>query len=861
MSDYFNFIESPDYSTALRDGFDTFNASADRAEQLERLNDETREKNAALQLELLKSIIEFSPKAKAMAEGLREKRFKKNVRDGFTKEGLEKAEEGWNALMNLGKKGNKLKNAALENKDSASYELFEGDFGKLRTLDNYVNKTNRGASESLLVYAARELPAGPQKAGDLDRIATSWATAYIDELELQGIPSKLIAWKVQPVVDQIKANWIKTQQQALSKKNLQAEQVRISDEVANAFETNNLEKINEIIDYNASFYDGNKASGTRAVAEIALKAVELKLMPIGPLKTWLYSEAKTKGDKLRAIIDKVGSGPETTLWANTFMANLDAAENKILNGIVEDNKRYDQNYENKFLKFRGSDPDTPPSKEEIVAYIYKNPETKYDFSRTGRLPEIVKQAISEEAVEDSILVPTYEKKAALGILTKGEVMKLNSLDLRNRFMPQAISANNLGMTQEMSNMATEAIKELVNTYTGETDGDTDKTNKWVINKQQAELLYPGFYAKAIKTAETPSDAHQTVMKILTDNMYANKYDTWGPATTRTLKLQSAVEYLQAGDKSLSKIRDNTYDKILPGFEKYIEQAMELPAGSNEVLLPFKQLGDKIGVPGAIIQLNQTTIASLLKGEEAPIKSEVALAYEKLTDEQKTLLGKFPSPARLARAKFLAFMNEESGEGEGVISWDELSVLHKDISKFVYKEQTGKELPVIPQLGKAEPRKGDWKKLPGATRVGYAVWDGEEWKYSTMRGNKYQEWIGRVEDYKGDDGYYKPFEGRSNDLTTTFFGGDKPINTAEEGGPRVGDWYKVTNKNIGAMNIGDLAGGDSKPYVVWNGKKWVYSAVKGKFRKEYQGPQPLSKIDEEEKYKEWLKTVGPFRQNN
>ena len=58
-----------------------------------------------------------------------------------------------------------------------------------------------------------------------------------------------------------------------------------------------------------------------------------------------------------------------------------------------------------------------------------------------------------------------------------------------------------------------------------------------------------------------------------------------------------------------------------------------------------------------------------------------------------------------------------------------------------------------------------------------------------------------------------------------------------------------------MDIGDLAGGESKPFVVWNGKEWVYSAVKGKFRQEYQGPQPLSKIEEEEKEKE------KHRQNN
>ena len=120
--------------------------------------------------------------------------------------------------------------------------------------------------------------------------------------------------------------------------------------------------------------------------------------------------------------------------------------------------------------------------------------------------------------------------------------------------------------------------------------------------------------------------------------------------------------------------------------------------------------------------------------------------------QKKLLSKYTTQAKLARAKFLAFM-EDSGEGEGVISWNELSIVHEDVGKFIYKEETGNELPVTPTLGQLEPRKGDWKTLPGATRIGYVVWDGDEWKYSAKRGKNSQKWIGGVEDYKDIDGYY------------------------------------------------------------------------------------------------------------
>ena len=214
------------------------------------------------------------------------------------------------------------------------------------------------------------------------------------------------------------------------------------------------------------------------------------------------------------------------------------------------------------------------------------------------------------------------------------------------------------------------------------------------------------------------------MARLTAEAGAGNFDTWSPATTRTLKLQSAVEYL-----ALNKDYINT--KVIPGFEGYIEQAIALPEGSSEVLLPFKQLGEKIGVPGALIQYNQVSVAKAMQGEDLPIKSDVVLAYEKLTEEQQTLLGKHPTPAKVARAKFLAFMQTGEGEEEGTITWNELQTVHEDVAKFVYKEETGKDIPVTPQLGKFELQKGEWKELPGATRIGYAVWDGKDWVLSLI----------------------------------------------------------------------------------------------------------------------------------
>ena len=835
---FFNFNEAPDWASAIAQTYESFNASQDRAEELEKQNDKRRIENAGMPLKITKELLELSPTLKKISDGLKDRAEEKALDAGYDdieEDELNNSKNAIEEIFKLGKGENFVKKAALDNEDNRVYNTidYSGAHGARRKWLDLQAIKERIKSE-FPSWLAGNYPTAFGSPTEYAKAFSAYKSGIIKNADNAGFNTKFLKSETKDTFSDLKTQFFSTQNTKLTQQNVSKEQGRMINEVTKAFNSNDpLKAFTETSSYNVAFFNGNLADSNRAFINIGMMGIKAGVINPDKFESVLFGEVTAKGDKTKLLIEKLGGGPESTLWAEGILNELVEAKKGILTNIEQEQSNYAKNYAIELSKKQG---DGLMTKEELVDYIYINPETRWDFTM-GNIPESVKGQLSAEAQDDKILVPMFEKKAKLGILTKAEVMKANSSAIRNQYLPQAISANNLGMTQQMNTMAKEAIKTLVDTYTNETDGDKAKSNKWVINKQQAELLYPGLYATAIQTATTPQDAHAAVMKILTDNMYANKYDSWGTATTRTLELQSAVEHLAMDP-------NNVNTEIIVGSEEYLKEAMNYGEGSKQVHLFYEQLGKKIGVPGAVLQYNQVAIAKAMEGKDLPIKSDITLAYEKLTDEQKKLLGKYPSPARLARAKFLAFM-EDSGEGEGVITWEELGVVHEDISKFVYKEETGKELPVTPQLGKAEPRKGDWQKLPGATRIGYAVWDGKEWTYSAKRGNNNQKWIGPIEDYKDIDGYYKPFEGTSNDLTTTFFGGDEPINTAEEGGPRAGDWYKVTNKNIGAMNIGDLAGGDSKPYVVWNGKEWVYSAVKGRFPEEYQGPQPLSKIQEEE----------------
>ena len=69
---FFNFNEAPDWASAIAQTYESFNASQDRAEALEKENDKVRIENAALPLKITKELLELSPTLKKISEGLKD---------------------------------------------------------------------------------------------------------------------------------------------------------------------------------------------------------------------------------------------------------------------------------------------------------------------------------------------------------------------------------------------------------------------------------------------------------------------------------------------------------------------------------------------------------------------------------------------------------------------------------------------------------------------------------------------------------------------------------------------------------------------------------------------------------------------
>ena len=155
----------------------------------------------------------------------------------------------------------------------------------------------------------------------------------------------------------------------------------------------------------------------------------------------------------------------------------------------------------------------------------------------------------------------------------------------------------------------------------------------------------------------------------------------------------------------------------------------------------------------------------MNGLEKPIKSDLLLTYEKLDPKVQFYLSHHPSPAKVARAKIEAFKDDAQ------IDYDEISFLlpaakealtetiKKDPAAFARNlsteefsnlepEMQESILGPTPQLGKLEPRKGDWQRTEQGT---FIVWNGKQWvERGVFATGKKEPFQGEINEYLDKD---------------------------------------------------------------------------------------------------------------
>ena len=762
---FFNFTESPDFGSILADSYGSVNTSYDRREELEQENDKTRLKNAEMPLEILKEIIELSPKAKKMADGINEKRREGLLSKGYSDISETDLESDQNTLTNvfdIGKAENFIKNEALNNGDNTTYETIDlsGPHGARRRLLMMEEMKTRLGTE-FTPWVTKNYPAGFNNVSEARMAFDKYKQGILTNADQLGFNLRFTKNQLKDSFAGVESKFYETTNQNITSKNIQKEQGRMISEVKNALNSENpLQAFIETSEYNVGYFEGNIAKAERAFINIGLMGMKKGVVNIDKFESVLFGEITAKGDKTKLLIEKLGGGEENALWAEGVLASIEEAKKGVFDNKALLRTNYAKGFVEDIQKIEDGQ-DSRMTKLELAKYVQSN----WDIKQGGsNLPEAVKNRFAKEEGDDILIRAQLDYKIDKGIpITKEEVLKLSDPFVEAQYLPKVADGGNpLAPSKDLQDLAKTQIKGFATTHAKQQGvAPGRESTQWNNIVENAEREYPILFAKHMQTTNSAVDAHilalQDIQKRTNGQVYDHLVVNRDGNKTRNLNLIKAEEHIKTIDPNII----NT--GLIFGSEDIVVQASKYSTGKTHLF--YEQLADKIqGVTGAELQYKQVEIYNKMNGLDKPIKSDVLLAYEKLDPNVQFFLSHHPSPAKVARAKIEAFKDDAQ------IDYDEISLLVPEAQAVVEKmikedpsavasqistedfmnlsPEMQQNILQTPELGKLEPRKGDWQRTDQGT---FIVWNGDQWiergVFST--GNK-EAYKGEINEYLDRD---------------------------------------------------------------------------------------------------------------
>ncbi len=769
---FFNFTEAPDFASAIGATYESVNSSYDRREELERENDETRLKNAEMPLKMIKELIEFAPTAKKMADGINEKRRQNLLSKGYkdiSDEDLDTDQNTLNSIFDIGKAENFIKNEALKNGDNVTYETIDlsGPHGARRRLLMMEEIKTRIGTEFLPWYT-KNYPAGVNNIQEARMAFDAYKQGILTNADQLGFNLRFTKNQLKEAFDTTESTFYETANQSVTSKNVLKEQSRMISEVTNALNSENpLQAFIEASEYNIGYFDGNIAKAERAFINIGLMGMKKGVINIDKFESVLFGEITAKGDKTKILIDKLGGGTENSLWAESVLNEIENAKKGVFENKELNRTNYAKGFVEKIQEIE-NESETRMTKVELARYMTEN----WDITQGGsNLPEFVKNRFAKETGDDILIKAELDYKLDKGIpITEKEVLKLSDPFLEAQYLPKVKTGNPLAPSSDFKGLAKSQIKGYATLHAKQKGVAPGKESpQWNNIVENAEREYPLLFAKHMQTADSAVDAHilalQDIEKKTNSGVYDNLVVRKDANKQRNIDLIKAEEHIKVianGDVNATG--------LLFGTEEVIKEAAELPTGQTHLF--YDQLADKIpGVTGDEIQYKQLEIYNKMNKLEKPTKSDLLLAYEKLDPQVQFYLSHHPSPAKVVRAKIEAFKDDAQ------IDYDEIEFLLPSAMKAIEKEiETNPSefrrdlttdqflnlpenlqediLGPTPQLGKLEPRRGDWQRTEQGT---FIVWNGNQWVERGVfaTGNK-EPFVGEIDEYLDRDKVRRKF---------------------------------------------------------------------------------------------------------
>ena len=671
---FFNFEEAPDYASQIGSTYTSLNASFDRAEALERENDRTREINAAMPLKMLKGLIEFSPKAAKMYEGVAEKRrdfLREQGYEGIGQEYIDADKKTLEEILKVDAAENYVRDAALKDGDNITFETMSmsGPHQARRRL-LMLDELRRRMKSGFSAHMQENYPAGFKKPEEYDAAFRKYKSQILKNADDIGFSSRFVKGQLEKDFDTLQTNFYKTENDKLTAQNQSIVLGTQIKQVESALEKEDaVAAFINISESNIAYYDGNRAKALRAMINIGLMGVEKGGMNLDQLEAVVYGQIEAKGDRAKALIDKLGGGPESRIWAESVISKIDELRSAKLDNIDQSKKDERRKFVNEIDAYEAEN--GRMEKAEYAAYVM----SKWDIGKMGgNLPENIKNRLSKEGADDFLQKAVLDGRLNKGLgITQEEVDKLQDAETRKTYSALVETGNEKKPSKEFADIAEGFIKTYANTRTSETDGNKEKSERWNSIYTQAPKWYGIYYEEEIATASSAAQAHLNALKRVKDNIINGDFDVL-PNVDEQSNLTRRVNLIKA-ERHIKTIDPNIINTgIIYGTEDIVKEAAKLPKGETHLF--YQQLADKLpGIHADDLQFKQLELAHKEFGTDKPVKSDIQLALEKLPESVREKLTFHPSPARVARAKIEAYGSDND------ITYNEIEFLLDEVSDF------------------------------------------------------------------------------------------------------------------------------------------------------------------------------------
>ena len=798
----FEFTESPDFAAALGLTYDPVNRSYDRREELEQENDKTRLANAEMPLKVIKELIDFSPKAKKMYEGLQDNAFDRNTADGWDdvpEELTDTINENINKVYEIDAGYNYIEAEATNQNDNATLNWLNQDGVRLaKNRDLFMLDSKNMLNSQFNSFIEQYYPAGFETEKDALEAFNQFRRGFAYNMSQLGFNGGYIKARTKDKFKEIENNFLAkvttdiTGQYSLKNDRLLRAHINTALNVSD----NHFESAEAWVDNNLGKFNGNKAKAWEFFLTEAVDSTSKGTAGWDNIEAILYTNIDGTRKYNPLLIEKLGGSDTGGEVMRDILLKLEEAKKTWASRKMEGEQVYAIQFNEKLKELEGKD--GALSKAELATYIRKN----WDWSQGGPVPQKLLGRINADDVDDFEIIAILEQRYKTGEKIFAEdINQITDLKLREEWAqrlnfkeengkivaqdPLVPDANQLASATTMIEAHADQRTKLA--------GVEGKSEEWINLKNNGLSYFNMRYAFHIKTAPSKQAAYDLAMADTKNAMVNNKGYVGDQLTdvdfTAGFKLPTKEEI---GDHSINIIKAERHIKelspdgsiinteIIYGTEEYVEEAYELYQKTGTTALIYEQIAQNIpGITGHQLQYAQLQVYAKKLGLEEPIKSNVLIELEELKENNAVaydLITNFKDQPRVVQAIINAYGPEsENGEKIGFNEFGNLIPelleqynLDENKEGRAWKMENGMVHVSTTWLEQAKPEKGDWKKLPqthmqqitmGTT---YIKFDGEHWVTTPYRPSG-KEWTGIIDGFVdkqptyNDGGWHTGFE--------------------------------------------------------------------------------------------------------